>query len=121
MNDRAQIRGVNSPTTSYGGVLDTEVAAGSAIQPSSSNGITTGPRKLDKAPLMKDSDMRINAGGTSSRMYAEERPHLRFVVGQLGFLHTVGQLVLAYTIVMLTVLSLCAISSNGAIEGGGVY
>ncbi|OZC11248.1 amino acid permease [Onchocerca flexuosa] len=44
-----------------------------------------------------------------------------FVVGQLGFLQTVAQLFLAYAIVMLTVLSLCAISSNGAIEGGGVY
>ncbi|CAJ0560726.1 unnamed protein product, partial [Mesorhabditis spiculigera] len=44
-----------------------------------------------------------------------------FVVGQLGFVMTVVQLLLAYAIVMLTVLSLCAISSNGAIEGGGVY
>ncbi|CAI4226409.1 unnamed protein product [Auanema sp. JU1783] len=44
-----------------------------------------------------------------------------FVVGQLGFLLTVVQLLMAYSIVMLTVLSLCAISSNGAIEGGGVY
>ncbi|KAF8363122.1 hypothetical protein PRIPAC_90045 [Pristionchus pacificus] len=44
-----------------------------------------------------------------------------FVVGQLGFLMTVVQLLMAYAIVMLTVLSLCAISSNGAIEGGGVY
>ena len=44
-----------------------------------------------------------------------------FVVGQLGFVFTILQLLLAYTIVMLTVLSLCAISSNGAIEGGGVY
>ncbi|KHJ87631.1 hypothetical protein OESDEN_12591, partial [Oesophagostomum dentatum] len=44
-----------------------------------------------------------------------------FVVGQLGFLMTVVQLTMAYAIVMLTVLSLCAISSNGAVEGGGVY
>ncbi|MFH4981742.1 hypothetical protein AB6A40_008451 [Gnathostoma spinigerum] len=44
-----------------------------------------------------------------------------FVVGQLGFLMSSVQLLLAYTIVMLTVLSLCAISTNGAIEGGGVY
>ncbi|EPB74277.1 amino acid permease [Ancylostoma ceylanicum] len=44
-----------------------------------------------------------------------------FVVGQLGFLMTVVQLAMAYAIVMLTVLSLCAISSNGAVEGGGVY
>ncbi|CAD6192476.1 unnamed protein product [Caenorhabditis auriculariae] len=44
-----------------------------------------------------------------------------FVVGQLGFLVTIVQLLMAYAIVMLTVLSLCAISSNGALEGGGVY
>ncbi|PIO65139.1 hypothetical protein TELCIR_13207 [Teladorsagia circumcincta] len=44
-----------------------------------------------------------------------------FVVGQLGFLMTVVQLLMAYGIVMLTVLSLCAISSNGAVESGGVY
>ncbi|ULU08874.1 hypothetical protein L3Y34_019828 [Caenorhabditis briggsae] len=44
-----------------------------------------------------------------------------FVVGQLGFLMTILQLAMAYAIVMLTVLSLCAISSNGAVEGGGVY
>lgn len=44
-----------------------------------------------------------------------------FVVGQLGFLMTAVQLLMAYAIVMLTVLSLCAISSNGAVEGGGVY
>ncbi|VDO42742.1 unnamed protein product [Onchocerca flexuosa] len=39
-----------------------------------------------------------------------------FVVGQLGFLQTVAQLFLAYAIVMLTVLSLCAISSNDMIS-----
>lgn len=44
-----------------------------------------------------------------------------FAVGQLGFLTTSVELLLAYTIILLTVLSLCAVSSNGAIEGGGVY
>uniref|UniRef100_A0A158Q487 Solute carrier family 12 member 9 n=1 Tax=Dracunculus medinensis TaxID=318479 RepID=A0A158Q487_DRAME len=34
---------------------------------------------------------------------------------------TVSQLLLAYAIVMLTVLSLSAVSTNGAIESGGVY
>lgn len=42
-------------------------------------------------------------------------------MGQLGFLMTTVELVLAYSIIFLTVLSLCAVSSNGAVEGGGVY
>lgn len=44
-----------------------------------------------------------------------------FAVGQLGFFMTCIELILAYTIILLTVLSLCAVSSNGAIESGGVY
>ena len=44
-----------------------------------------------------------------------------FAVGQLGFFLTVLELLLAYGIILLTVLSLCAVSSNGAVEGGGVY
>jgi potassium/chloride transporter 9 len=46
---------------------------------------------------------------------------LSFAVSQLGFFMTCAQLFLAYAIILLTVLSLCAVSSNGAIESGGVY
>ncbi|XP_063298909.1 solute carrier family 12 member 9-like [Pelobates fuscus] len=44
-----------------------------------------------------------------------------FVVGQSGLYETIGMLVLAYFIISMTVLSVCAISTNGALDAGGAY
>ncbi|KAG6175174.1 hypothetical protein E4U51_006007 [Claviceps purpurea] len=48
---------------------------------------------------------------------------LRFglILGQVGFLGIVGLLVTAYSIDLLTTLSLSAIASNGEVRGGGAY
>lgn len=44
-----------------------------------------------------------------------------YIVGNAGFYQSIGLYALAFSIFVLTGLSVCAISTNGAIQGGGVY
>nr|XP_045000251.1 solute carrier family 12 member 9 isoform X2 [Jaculus jaculus] len=44
-----------------------------------------------------------------------------FVVGHAGLLQAMVMLLVAYFILALTVLSVCAIATNGAVRGGGAY
>nr|XP_060623311.1 solute carrier family 12 member 9-like [Anolis sagrei ordinatus] len=46
---------------------------------------------------------------------------LGFVVGQAGLYHSLVMFLVAYFIIGMTVLSVCAISTNGALDAGGAY
>ncbi|XP_030601045.1 solute carrier family 12 member 9 isoform X1 [Archocentrus centrarchus] len=44
-----------------------------------------------------------------------------FAVGQAGLYQAIAMFVVAYFIICMTVLSVCAISTNGALDAGGAY
>lgn len=44
-----------------------------------------------------------------------------FVVGQAGLYQSIAMFLVAYLIITMTVLSVCAISTNGALNAGGAY
>ena len=44
-----------------------------------------------------------------------------YIVGNAGIIVSVAQLFMAFVILALTVCSVSAIATNGAVEGGGVY
>ncbi len=44
-----------------------------------------------------------------------------YIIGNLGFLVGMCQLMLCYLILVCTVCSVSAIATNGSVEGGGVY
>ena len=44
-----------------------------------------------------------------------------YIVGNAGFMQTSAIFLLSYTLLGFTVLSICALATNGAVKGGGVY
>lgn len=43
------------------------------------------------------------------------------MVGQAGLYQSITMFLVAYFIITMTVLSICAISTNGALDAGGAY
>lgn len=61
------------------------------------------------------------AGGEQQARVTSFSSPSGFVVGHAGLLQALAMLLVAYIILALTVLSVCAIATNGAVRGGGAY
>lgn len=71
--------------------------------------------------VTEDQRVRGKDGCVSHPLTCFAMPVPGFVVGHAGLLQALAMLLVAYFILALTVLSVCAIATNGAVRGGGAY
>ncbi|XP_041479609.1 solute carrier family 12 member 9-like [Lytechinus variegatus] len=126
-------RGGNNMTVSA------EISNGGRAATTTASGPTSGTSGDESTPLLRYeldrsiSKNPINSARNLSTLFGCFMPcvlsifsailflRVGFAIGHAGLLETIGMFTLGYFIVLLTVLSLCAISTNGAVEGGGAY